>query len=225
MPNELTTSPLSRIEILDADFTSTTHQTDDPKITGSQIIEASGKRPPAEYLVLQQLKNREMETTRPNETVDLREQGVERFFVIKSDRSFRFIVDGLNLEWALPEISVRHTKLLAGLQETDRLVLIGAAQNTVLEENGKIRLDASGVEEVRILKVVKVKVFYSEEPFFLEARNYTTEELIKEFGVPEGYILNTISEDCDFNDLAPGQILLIKEGMKFSSHPPRGQSS
>lgn len=86
----------------------------DPVPTGRQIIEAAGGRPPDEYIVLQWLAGSDLEELDFEETTDLREHGVERFIVVKSDRTFRFEIDGHKHEWPEPFISREVLLQLAG---------------------------------------------------------------------------------------------------------------
>ncbi len=66
----------------------------DPEPTGRQIIDAAGSHPVEEYAVLQWLDNGSLERLRLDETTDLRKPGAERFIVVRSDREFRFEIDG-----------------------------------------------------------------------------------------------------------------------------------
>ena len=88
---------------------------DDPVVTGRQILEAAGNFPPEEFLVFQRLANGQLEEIRLDETVDLRDPGVERFHTFRSDRSFRFVVDGRRFEWGMATITGRTLKALAGV--------------------------------------------------------------------------------------------------------------
>mgnify|MGYP003578594742 CR=1 FL=1 len=54
---------------------------------------------------------------------------------------------------------------------------------------------------------------------------YTTEQLRIEYKVEEGYVLALIAADGSFDELKPGQKLRLKNGMKFVSYAPCGQSS
>jgi hypothetical protein len=82
----------------------------DPEPTGRQIIEAAGGRPADEYAVLEWLANGSLERLRLDETTDLRKPGAERFIVAKSDREYRFEIDGKEQEW--PEASITRDVLL-----------------------------------------------------------------------------------------------------------------
>jgi hypothetical protein len=85
----------------------------DPVITGRQLLDLAGKRPVDEYLIFQVLKNGQLEDIRLDETVDLRKAGIEKFVTWRSDRSFRFVIDGRRFEWGAPLITGLKLKQLA----------------------------------------------------------------------------------------------------------------
>ena len=88
---------------------------EDPVPTGAQLLELAGVRPAAEFQVYQVLWNGIMESLRPDETTDLRTIGVERFIIFRTDRSFRFEMDGRMQEWGATAISGAVLKKLAGV--------------------------------------------------------------------------------------------------------------
>ena len=90
---------------------------EDPVPTGSQILEAADARPADQHLVFQVLQNGLLEELRPDETTDLRAKGVEKFLVFRSDRSFRFELDGRIFEWGATLISGMTLKKLAGASD------------------------------------------------------------------------------------------------------------
>lgn len=85
----------------------------DPVPTGRQILEAAGVREPLEHLVFQMLLNGLLEELRPDEMVDLRSAGVEKFLVFRNDRSFRLELDDRVIEWGGTRISGLTLKKLA----------------------------------------------------------------------------------------------------------------
>jgi Multiubiquitin len=91
------------------------YQTEDPVITGQQILDLAGKHPSDQFLAYQVLTNGQMEGIRPDESVDLTRSGVERFLTYLSDRAFFFTLDGRKFEWAAPVITGRKLKNLAGV--------------------------------------------------------------------------------------------------------------
>lgn len=91
------------------------YSSDDPIVTGQQILDLAGKRTSDQFLVYQMLTNGQMEGIRPNETVDLTRSGVEKFLTYHSDRSFFFTLDGRKLEWPAASITGAQLKKLANL--------------------------------------------------------------------------------------------------------------
>lgn len=70
-----------------------------------------------------------------------------------------------------------------------------------------------------------ISVYYGETVFELKPGSYDGSTLATLFSVPAGYILDFVNEDGIFEDLNPNQRVEIRQGMKFVSHPPVGQSS
>lgn len=214
------------IDVADETFAFRRLRFADPVVTAGQVAEAFGAHPVAQFKVLQQLGSGEIETKRPNEPTDLRGEGRERFFVVRSDRTFGFTVDGLALEWPLPTISGEHLRELARAKENQELVRVTRGGFVPVEEEGAVSFTDPETEEFRLEPRPRtVTVFYREERFELERRSWTTEELIEKFGVPAGYKLDLIKPDGEFKELKPGQSIKLREGMEFTSHVPAGQSS
>lgn len=214
------------LSISDESFEFQPFRTSDRKITGAQVAELVGKHPVTDFVILKHLKTHELESLRPTELAVLGEDGIERFFVIRSGEIYRFTVEGLSMEWPCGSIRCSNVKFLAGIPADECLVLDVGDCNRVLEDDDMIDLKCPGVEELRIRKGAKtVIVKYGDKEFTLQRREYTTEELMKEFGVPTGYRLDLISKDGEFRELKPGEKIKVKDCMEFSSHVPTGQSS
>lgn len=214
------------MEIANADFNFATYRTDDRKVVGLQIIEASGAHPARDFVVLHHLPSGELETLRPTESVDLGGDEKHRFFVIEGGNLHRFTVDGLSMEWPRVHLTAGQIKLLAKAHEREQLVQVTEQGHVTLGDEDQVSLKPDGAEEFLLKKGPKlVTVSYKHEPYELERRRWTTEELIERFKVPEGYKLDLIAADCEFIELKPGESIKLEEGMEFTSHAPRGQSS
>jgi hypothetical protein len=87
----------------------------DPVPTGRQIIEAAGGRPPDEFIVLEWLKDGDIEELELDETTDLRAPGAERFIVARSSQLFKFEIDGKRHSW--PDKTITREALLAIAQQ------------------------------------------------------------------------------------------------------------
>jgi len=193
---------------------------DDQKITGAQVAEVMGGYHVIDFVVMRHLKSGELESLRPTEVADLGDAEANRFFVIKGSETYRFVVEGLSMEWPRGTILAKHIKLLALAELDDVLVFDSPEGERVIENEEQVDLRPEGVEKLRIKKKPKlVTVIYNHDHRYeLEARIYTTLELTAKFTVPEGYKL-------DLHELVPDEKVLIVDGMEFASHPPRGKSA
>lgn len=122
---------------------------DDPIVTGTQLLNAAGKRPLDEYLIFQQLKDGQFEEIRLEESVDLTLPGLERFKTFRSGESFRFTVDGRRFEWGAPEITGRRLKMFAGVDPDGFDVWLevrGQKADMVIADKETAGLDDPGIE-------------------------------------------------------------------------------
>lgn len=215
-----------KIEVSDETFSFETIQFRDPIVTAAQIAESVGAHPVPQFKILQQLSSGEIETKRPAETTDLREIGIERFFVIRSDRSFDFTVDGLAMEWPLGSIVGKHLRELARASEHQELVRVTAVGFQPVDDDETVSFEEPESEEFRLVDRLRtVTIFYREEPFEVEHRQWATEELAALFEVPAGYKLDLIEASGEFKEMKPGHKVKVRNGMEFTSHVPSGQSS
>jgi hypothetical protein len=121
----------------------------DPVVTGRQLLQEAGKRPVVEHLVFQRLKKGQMEEIRLDETVDLRQPGLERFITFRSDRSFRILIDDERYEWGAPEITGLMLKKLAGVDPGTYDVWLEvreSGEDIRIENNETVSLEDDGVE-------------------------------------------------------------------------------
>ena len=215
------------IHVLDEHFNQRNVSFNDRTVTGQQIAHQAGFRQTDGVIVLQQLKGGGMEEIRLEELVDPKEAGVERFFVMVSDRTFRLIVDGLRLEWPRAQLTGEAIRKLADRDEHYEVVQVLAdAPDTFVEADEVVSLTGNGTEKFKTRRAERlITVFYGEHPYEMPRRSYTTEQLRQEFKVEEGYTLDQIGADGSFNELKPGQEIHLKNGMKFASYVPCGQSS
>lgn len=225
-PQQASHSRGQAIEVLDEHFNSRNARIDDDRVTGRQIAEAAGFNSIDEVIVLQQLPSGALEELRPEELVDLAQQGVERFFVIEGDSTYRLFLDGLKLEWPRAKVNASTLLRLARKGEEFEVVQqLEDAPDKALDDDDVVDLSHRGTEHFKTRKTSKlIEVLYNEQPFKLAKGTYTTEQLIAIFKVEPGYLLD-LWVDGKLVELKPGEELKLKAGMHFTSHPPRGQSS
>ncbi len=126
----------------------TAHWFHDPIVTGQQILEAARLFPTDEYLIFQNLNDGQLEEIRLDESVDLRRDGLERFITFKSDRSFRFTLDGRRFEWGLPFITGLQLKKLAGVDPATYGVWLAqrVGDDRLIGNKERVDLEGEGVE-------------------------------------------------------------------------------
>lgn len=192
----------------------------DPKVTGSQIAEAAGKRPAEDFVVLRQLPSGELETLRPDELVNLRPDGEEQFFVIKGDRTFRFVVDGLSLEWPQRHVTGLTVKRLARKDEDIELLLeLEDSPDRVVEDDDVVDLGERGVEHFKTRPARgPLIIFVDGEPFEAPARVMTPNDIIRQAAGkdPGNFYLVQITRDGKVSYQDKGdQPIRLRKGMRF----------
>jgi hypothetical protein len=197
----------------------------DRKITGAQIAEAAGAHPVTDFVVLQQLDTLELEALRPTELADLTKSN--RFFVIRGDATYNFVVDGLNMVWPQKTITGRTIKRLVDKDDGDIELLLEREDqpDKLIGDEEQVRLAADGVEKfktrpakVTITIIVegtahewhKKKISYA-EVVTLEVPDYAQHPEIT-------YSVKFANGPANRPEgtLAKGESVRVKDGMVFS---------
>jgi hypothetical protein len=108
----------------------------DPKPIGRQILEAAGRLPADEHMLLLVQTDGMLEEINVNEPVDLRRPGVERFLVFRSDRIFYFEIDGRRFPWAVASIREASLRKLARVPDNYNIWLERRAEEDLLVLRG-----------------------------------------------------------------------------------------
>lgn len=138
------------IEVYRFDADGQKFEISDPVATGRQLLEEIGKRPTEDFLIFQLLKNGMLEEIRLDETVDLRNSGIEKFLTFKNDRSFRLEIDGRRFEWGANLITGLTLKTLAQVDPQKYSVWLevrGEGDDILVEDGGTIDLAEEGLEK------------------------------------------------------------------------------
>lgn len=197
---------------------------DDPVPDGRQILAEAGFVPADEHVLIQ-LVRRGTRSIGLDEAVDLRKPGIEAFRVFKSDRLFRFTIDGRGYEWGAAAISEPTLREIADVEQDHVLVLEREdAEDRVLGPDDRVKLSDAGTERLRTRKrLVTVCIDGTEKK--IPAGIYTTERLMEVLGVEPGYLLNVVNAEGQLELLKPDAKLRVMDGMKFFSQVPCGGSS
>lgn len=198
---------------------------DDPVPTGNQLLQAAGVRNPIEYLVFQVLETGTLEGLRPDETVDLRKAGVEKFLIFKNDRSFRLQLDSQAFDWGAPHISGATLKKLAGVDAKNHEVWLdtqGVADREISDKE-LVDLTKPGVEKF-YTQVKPITVIVNARPYSIRSVSLTFLEVVK-LPYPDAVISDTRVYTVTYKrgphanpegTLVNGGSVFVKEGMAFN---------
>lgn len=120
----------------------------EPVVTGNAILEAAEAFPVEEYLLFRITRSGVTEEIRPDSALDLRLDGMDRFLVFRSDRTFRFLLDERAFDWGASQISGATLKHLAGVDMSDHDAWQLGTDGTeaLIEDDCFADLAAPGVE-------------------------------------------------------------------------------
>ena len=119
----------------------------DPVPTGRQVLDSAGLDRRNDYLLYAILASGDFEDIRPDETIDLRGRGAERFIAFKSDRDFKFSVDDRRMAWGRAKLSASVLYELADLPPGDAIFLeFRGGEDRLIEPEDQIDLDELGIE-------------------------------------------------------------------------------
>lgn len=201
---------------------------DDPIVTGGQILEVAGAHPASDFLVFQALRNGALVVVRPEEVVDLRSAGAEKFLVFRSDRSFRFFLDERAFDWGAAHISGGTIKRLAGVPSETTDVWLDAAggHDRVVEDKELVDLSQPGAERF-VTRQIRITIKVNSRDREVDRRVLTYWEVVK-LGYPDAVPSDQIVYSIDYasgphqnpsGSMVEGQSVTVKEGMKFYVTP------
>jgi len=190
---------------------------------GEHILEKAGFLPAGDYVLIQ-LLGHSTRSVGLDEAVDLSLEGAETFRSFKSDRIFRFTLNGHGFEWGDDKITEQDLRLIGNVRPDEVLVLERDGQDVDIGPGDVLDLGRSGTEHLRSEKRL-ITVFFDNMPREIPRGTYTTDQLKHLFGVQPGYVLEFINEEGRLTPLKPGAKLRVKEGMKFFEQVPCGSSS
>ncbi|MFK3739023.1 multiubiquitin domain-containing protein [Massilia sp. TN1-12] len=221
-------SGLFEIQISDQSLQFTPKVIDDPVVTGSQILSIAGARPANDFLLFQILRDGALEMVRPEQMVDLRNAGTEKFLVFRSDRSFRFFLDERAFDWGASYISGATIKRLAGIPSETTEVWLDAAggHDRLIDDNEMVDLASPGTERF-VTRTIQIAIKVNSRHRVVDHRVLTYWEVVK-LAYPEAVPSDQIIYSIDYasgphqnpsGSLVDTQSVTVKEGMKFYVTP------
>ena len=156
-----------------------------------------------------------------DETVDLRGAGTEEFRAFKSDRIYRFTLNGHGFEWGAEKIPEPELRAIGHVHGGEVIVLERDGPDTDLAPEDVLELGKPDTEHLHTEKRL-MTVYFENKPREIARGTYTTEQLKQKFGVQDGYVLEYINDEGQLTPLKPGANLRVRDGMKFFEQVPCG---
>ncbi|PBK51311.1 hypothetical protein C6380_05145 [Pseudomonas syringae pv. actinidiae] len=196
----------------------------DPVVTGSQILALARIRNAVEHQVFQILVTGRLEEISPDESVDLRAAGAEKFIVFESDSSYRMLVNDQSLEWGARQISGATLKTLAGVDVNDFdvwEVIVGGKDNLIGNKEF-VDLTKPGVERFAT-KRFEAHIVVNAKPKIVHARSLSYRDLVELAFPGSPHPANTVytidydngPHESPEGSVVDGQHVHVKEGMEF----------
>jgi hypothetical protein len=134
---------------------------DDPVPLGRQILEKRGLRPPEAFSLFNILPNGDFEDVRPDEEVDLRAKGAERFIAFSTDRTYRATLNGRTIAWGVAAIPEHALRVLSGISRDEAVFLeVRGGTDRLIAEGESADLGGSGTESFITAPKPKLYVFF-----------------------------------------------------------------
>ena len=189
------------------------HIVKEPTVTGRQLLQLAAKQPVEEHLVYFVAPTGILEDINLEETVDLRKRSVERFLTFRSDRSFRFELDGNRQDWGAPTIT-GHTLLILARKNPKQFGvwrILDGSDDVRIGTRDFADLSEPGLERFRTAYVLCIEG--RELPW--EQPTITTEQIAELGGwsIDQGVI--EIDPHQNERTLAPGEVIELKDGNRF----------
>lgn len=193
-------------------------------VTGSQVLAAAGVTNPVEHIVFQLLLDGQLESLRPDEHVDLRTAGAERFVVFRSDRTFRLLVDDRTFDWGASQITGATIKRLAGVKTHahDVWQVLPVGGDHIVGDSDFADLTTPGVERY-VIKPILVRIIVNARPREVHKRMLSYWDVVKMAfpdAVPQPNTVYSITyargpHQNPEGSMVDKQHVWIKDGMTF----------
>lgn len=120
---------------------------DDPVPLGRQLLASAGVRALEAYSLYAIVQNGDFEDVRLDEPFDLRAKGAERFVAFKTDRVFKFMLDGRQIAWGLTGVPETVLRKLAGIGPGEAVFLeVRGGTDRLIADGETVDLTHPGVE-------------------------------------------------------------------------------
>ncbi len=149
-PTEVRKHPSSgfNIEVADQSLAFVPVSIDDATPTGAQLASAAGHKDLAAMIVLRMFADGSLEDISLQEIVQLSDEA-NRFIIVKSDRTYRFVLNGQRLEWPCAVITGAQIRKLGQIEKNQSLFLEQTKKaDREIASHDLVNLDDPGVEKL-----------------------------------------------------------------------------
>lgn len=137
-----------RVRLWDGDGFDEKRRVEDATPTGAQILDAFGRHPVNEHILLL-LDKKGLSEIAPDEVINIGDRRVERFFAFRSDRLWFATFNDERFPWGAPTISEALIRLIFRVPDHKQVVLARHDQpDCVLRAGEEISVDDAGVERI-----------------------------------------------------------------------------
>ncbi|WP_375461438.1 multiubiquitin domain-containing protein [uncultured Enterovirga sp.] len=137
------------------------HAVNDPIPLGRQILAAGGLKPPEAFSLYTILPSGDFEDVRPDEKVDLRAKGAERFIAFSTDRLFRAMLNEHSIVWGVAAIPEHALRVLSGISSDEAVYLeVRGGTDQLIPEGGNADLGGQGAEAFITAPKPKLYAFF-----------------------------------------------------------------
>jgi len=200
----------------------------DPTPTGDHILAAAGIADHINYVAYKVLKNGQLEELRSEEKTDLRDSGIERFIIFRTDRSFRFFLNQRAFDWGATHITGSTLKKLAGvgLEDNDVWLEVPDARERRIGDQDFVDLAAPGVERFHTRSRI-YDIFVNTRPRQVRTSTLTFWQVVK-LAYPDAVENSTTYYTVTYKhgpasnpdgSMVAGETVRIKDGMRFNVTP------
>jgi len=191
--------------------------------TGRQIVQVAINGDPTEYIVLHWFDDGLIDEVGLDQVVDLDRSVKDRFIVVRSDRTYRFELDGHRNEWAVPLVTGATLKRLAGKHGAyDVFMERKDAPDLELEDESHVSLAGEGVERFYTQKAKNITIKVNNNPVSITKGRHTGAE-IKQAAIAQGvqiqmdFLLSLIRENGGEDMIGDADVVKVKDGMRFTA--------
>ena len=188
---------------------------DDLEPTARQILDAAGLRPVESHLLFAFDKGGVLAEIGLDETVELWDRRINRFLAFKSDRSFRFMLDGRRFEWGQDSITGRVLKVLADVNPKTHGVWLERRDepDLLIEDDNTVNLAGRKLERFRTGKLFLLCFEGTLHPWPHETITMEQIAALGGWDPSEGVI--EVDADQNERQLDPGEIVTLKPGTSY----------